>query len=98
MLEIYSDAENGLRRPSEFVCKLKFFNTLPDVPSEAKFVDVGRSLEELGDYFQSSLELNHKYDLIVAPDLGLNVSKKIKRKNRKLFQFCLFLNFQNRLI
>jgi hypothetical protein len=75
LLEIYSDAENGLKRPTEFVCKMKFFNTLPDVPSEPKFVDVSRPLKEFGEYYQTSLELNHKYDLIVAPDLSLDVRK-----------------------
>jgi hypothetical protein len=35
-LEIWSESDNLLKRPSEFVCKMKFFNTLPDPPAESK--------------------------------------------------------------
>jgi hypothetical protein len=72
-LEIWSEGENLLKRPSEFVCKMKFFNTLPDVPSEAKLAVVALPLEEFGVFHPTSLQHEHKHEVVVGNDLALQV-------------------------
>lgn len=49
-LEIWSEEDNLLKRPTDFLCKMKFLNTLPDPPVEPKLLDVQWPLERLVVY------------------------------------------------
>ncbi|MFH4979209.1 hypothetical protein AB6A40_005918 [Gnathostoma spinigerum] len=59
---------------SDFVCRFKYSNTLPDIPFEAKFLACPFvSLNRFIEYKPSSLEKNFKFELLAEPDLGINI-------------------------
>ncbi|KAI8544508.1 hypothetical protein RHMOL_Rhmol08G0302600 [Rhododendron molle] len=64
-------AENRLKKPTTFICKLKFRNELPDPTSQPKLLSLRRDKDRFSKYTITSLEKMHKPQLYVEPDLGI---------------------------
>ncbi|XP_065866653.1 protein PAF1 homolog [Euphorbia lathyris] len=63
--------ENRLKKPTTFLCKLKFRNELPDPSAQPKFMKLRRDEDRFTKYTITSLEKNYKPQLFVEPDLGI---------------------------
>ncbi|KAF2074485.1 hypothetical protein CYY_004190 [Polysphondylium violaceum] len=59
--------------PSDYQCKLKFQNTLPDVPFDPKFILVPSEFNKYTQYKTTSLERNYKYPLHTDAQLGIPI-------------------------
>lgn len=64
-------AENRLKKPTTFLCKLKFRNELPDATAQPKLTTLKRDKDRFTKYTITSLEKLHKPQLHVEPDLGI---------------------------
>ncbi|XP_062008486.1 protein PAF1 homolog [Rosa rugosa] len=64
-------AENRLKKPTTFVCKLKFRNELPDPSAQPKLMSMKKDKDQYTKYTITSLEKNYKPKLFVEPDLGI---------------------------
>ena len=58
---------------SELVCRVKYCNTLPDIPFDPKFLSYPFESSRFVAYKPTSLEKNYKYDLLTEHDLGITV-------------------------
>ena len=58
---------------SELVCRVKYCNTLPDIPFDPKFLEFPFESSRFVAYKPTSLEKNYKYDLLTEHDLGITV-------------------------
>ncbi|KAA8540353.1 hypothetical protein F0562_024728 [Nyssa sinensis] len=63
--------ENRLKKPTTFLCKLKFRNELPDPTAQPKLLSLRRGKDRFTKYAITSLEKVHKPQLYVEPDLGI---------------------------
>ncbi|KAJ4831087.1 Protein PAF1 [Turnera subulata] len=63
--------ENRLKKPTTFLCKLKFRNELPDPSAQPKFMALPKDKDRFTRYRISSLEKMYKPQLHVEPDLGI---------------------------
>ncbi|CAN4089025.1 unnamed protein product [Withania somnifera] len=63
--------ENRLKKPTTFLCKLKFRNELPDPTAQPKLLTLRRDPDRFTKYAITSLEKMHKPQLYVEPDLGI---------------------------
>lgn len=63
--------DNRLKRPSTFLCKIKFRNELPDPVSQPKLLQVNNDKDRYSKYTITSLEKTQKHKLLVDPDLGI---------------------------
>lgn len=63
--------ENRLKKPTTFLCKLKFRDELPDSTSQPKLLSIRRDKDRAAKYAVTSLEKVHKPQLYVEPDLGI---------------------------
>lgn len=63
--------ENRLRKPTTFLCKLKFRNELPDPTAQPKLMALKTDKDRFTKYTITSLEKMHKPQLFVEPDLGI---------------------------
>lgn len=54
--------------------KVKYNNTLPDIPFDPKFLVNPLNISRYIDYEATSLEQNSKQELIVPPDLGVDIN------------------------
>ncbi|XP_071733494.1 protein PAF1 homolog [Rutidosis leptorrhynchoides] len=63
--------ENRLKKPTTFICKLKFRDELPDPTSQPKLMSIRRDKDRAAKYAVTSLEKVHKPQLHVEPDLGI---------------------------
>lgn len=63
--------ENRLKKPTTFLCKLKFRNELPDLTAQPKLMSLRRDKDRFTKYAVTSLEKMHKPELYVEPDLGI---------------------------
>ncbi|PIN08057.1 putative RNA polymerase II regulator [Handroanthus impetiginosus] len=63
--------ENRLKKPTTFLCKLKFRNELPDPSAKMKLLPLKRDPDRYCKYQITSLEKNWKPQLHVEPDLGI---------------------------
>ncbi|KAB5574282.1 hypothetical protein DKX38_001476 [Salix brachista] len=64
-------AENRLKKPTTFLCKLKFRNELPDPSAQPKLMPLKRDKDRFTKYTITSLEKMYKPQLYVEPDLGI---------------------------
>ncbi|KVI05927.1 RNA polymerase II-associated, Paf1 [Cynara cardunculus var. scolymus] len=64
-------AENRLKKPTTFLCKLKFRDELPDSTAQPKLLSLRRDKDRAAKYAITSLENVHKPQLYVEPDLGI---------------------------
>lgn len=55
------------------ICRVKFNNTLPDFPYDPKFITYPFDPNRFSQYKPTSLEKNHKHDLLTEHDLGVNI-------------------------
>jgi len=73
------DRERGERRGkpgekrSELVCRVKYNNTLPDIPFDPKFITYPFETNRFFTYKPTSLERSFKYDLLTEHDLGVSI-------------------------
>lgn len=63
--------ENRLKKPTTFLCKLKFRNELPEPSAQPKLMALKKDKDRFTRYTFSSLEKNYKPQLHVEPDLGI---------------------------
>eukprot|EP00897_Mesotaenium_endlicherianum_P004164 jgi/Mesen1/3776/ME000205S03037 len=63
--------DNRLKRPSTFVCKVRFRNDLPEPASQLKLLQINQDRDRYTKYSVTSLEKKYKYKLHVEPDLGI---------------------------
>ncbi|KAK9131439.1 hypothetical protein Sjap_011926 [Stephania japonica] len=63
--------ENRLKKPTTFLCKLKFRNELPDPTAQPKLLSMNSNKDQYTKYTINSLEKLHKPKLFVEPDLGI---------------------------
>ncbi len=60
-------------KKSELVCRVKYNNTLPDIPFDPKFIAYPFEPNRFIHYAPTSLERNYKYELLTEHDLGVHV-------------------------
>ncbi|XP_068649942.1 protein PAF1 homolog [Aristolochia californica] len=63
--------ESRLKKPTTFLCKLKFRNELPDPTAQPKLLPMNTNKDRYTKYAITSLEKMHKPKLFVEPDLGI---------------------------
>lgn len=63
--------ENKLKKPTTFLCKLKFRNELPDPSAQPKLMALKRDKDQYTKYTITSLEKMWKPELYVEPDIGI---------------------------
>ncbi|GMI86085.1 hypothetical protein HRI_002277800 [Hibiscus trionum] len=63
--------ENRLKKPTTFLCKLKFRNELPDPSAQPKLMTLKNDKDRFTKYTITSLEKMYKPKLFVEPDLGI---------------------------
>ncbi|VDK27262.1 unnamed protein product, partial [Anisakis simplex] len=67
-------AEHAANVKTDFLCRVKYSNTLPDIPFEAKFLPCPfTSLSRFIEYKQTGLEKNFKFELLTESDLGVKI-------------------------
>ncbi len=59
------------KKGTEFLCKLKFHNTLPEVPTDPKFLKYPHDNNRFVKYVTTSLENSHKSIFHTEVDLGV---------------------------
>ncbi|KAJ9576908.1 hypothetical protein L9F63_006526 [Diploptera punctata] len=62
-------ARQGERR-SELVCRVKYCNTLPDIPFDPKFITYPFESTRFIQYNPTSLERNYKYEVLTEHEIG----------------------------
>lgn len=71
-----SSSSNSAARPvkkSELLCRVKWNNTLPDLPFDPKFIMYPFDPDRFKKYKPTSLEKEYKHDLLTEHDLGVNI-------------------------
>ncbi|KAI4386991.1 hypothetical protein MLD38_004860 [Melastoma candidum] len=63
--------ENRLKKPTTFLCKMKFRNELPYPSARLKYLAFKKDRDRFTKYSMTSLEKNWKPELHVEPDLGI---------------------------
>lgn len=67
------DRKRGGEKRSELVCRVKYNNTLPDIPFDPKFITYPFESTRFIQYKATSLEKTFKYDLLTEHDLGVTI-------------------------
>ncbi|OIW09021.1 hypothetical protein TanjilG_05997 [Lupinus angustifolius] len=63
--------ENRLKKPTTFLCKMKFRNELPDPSAQPKLMAFQKEKDQYAKYTITSLEKIYKPKLFMEPDLGI---------------------------
>ncbi|XP_064157400.1 RNA polymerase II-associated factor 1 homolog [Anguilla rostrata] len=58
---------------SGVVCRVKYCNGLPDIPFDPKFITYPFDQHRFVQYKATSLEKQHKHELLTEPDLGVTI-------------------------
>ncbi|XP_028321376.1 RNA polymerase II-associated factor 1 homolog [Gouania willdenowi] len=58
---------------SGIVCRVKYCNSLPDIPFDPKFITYPFDQHRFVQYKATSLEKQHKHELLTEPDLGVTI-------------------------
>nr|CAD7261419.1 unnamed protein product [Timema shepardi] len=58
---------------SELVCRVKYCNTLPDIPFDPKFITYPFDSTRFIQYNPTSLERSYKYEVLTEHDLGVTI-------------------------
>lgn len=58
---------------SDLICKVKYCNTLPDIPFDLKFISYPFESTRFIQYNPTSLERNYRYEVLTEHDLGVNI-------------------------
>ena len=69
-------------RRSELINKVKYCNTLPDIPFDLKFITYPFENDRFIQYNPTSLERNYRYEVLTEHDLGVTIDLI----NRDLYQ------------
>ncbi|KAJ0968350.1 hypothetical protein J5N97_025267 [Dioscorea zingiberensis] len=64
-------ADNRLKKPTTFLCKLKFRNELPDPTAQPKLLSLNTNKDRYTKYTITPLEKKHKPKLYTEQDLGI---------------------------
>uniref|UniRef100_A0A8C8RL38 RNA polymerase II-associated factor 1 homolog n=1 Tax=Pelusios castaneus TaxID=367368 RepID=A0A8C8RL38_9SAUR len=67
------NAHRTLPERSGVVCRVKYCNSLPDIPFDPKFITYPFDQNRFVQYKATSLEKQHKHDLLTEPDLGVTI-------------------------
>uniref|UniRef100_A0A2K6UTK0 RNA polymerase II-associated factor 1 homolog n=1 Tax=Saimiri boliviensis boliviensis TaxID=39432 RepID=A0A2K6UTK0_SAIBB len=70
-IQTQAQREDGHR--SGVVCRVKYCNSLPDIPFDPKFITYPFDQNRFVQYKATSLEKQHKHDLLTEPDLGVTI-------------------------
>uniref|UniRef100_A0A674NB55 RNA polymerase II-associated factor 1 homolog n=1 Tax=Takifugu rubripes TaxID=31033 RepID=A0A674NB55_TAKRU len=70
-IQTQAQREEGHR--SGVVCRVKYCNSLPDIPFDPKFITYPFDQHRFVQYKATSLEKQHKHDLLSEPDLGVTI-------------------------
>ncbi|XP_036592269.1 RNA polymerase II-associated factor 1 homolog [Trichosurus vulpecula] len=62
-----------LQERSGVVCRVKYCNSLPDIPFDPKFITYPFDQNRFVPYKATSLEKQHKHDLLTETDLGVTI-------------------------
>uniref|UniRef100_T1JIF2 RNA polymerase II-associated factor 1 homolog n=1 Tax=Strigamia maritima TaxID=126957 RepID=T1JIF2_STRMM len=65
--------QRAIDRKSELVCRIKYCNTLPDIPFDPKFITYPFESNRFVSYNPTSLERNYKHELLTEHDLGVTI-------------------------
>ncbi|NP_001086458.1 RNA polymerase II-associated factor 1 homolog [Xenopus laevis] len=68
-----SSSHRTVPERSGVVCRVKYCNTLPDIPFDPKFITYPFDQNRFVQYKATSLEKQHKHDLLTEPDLGVTI-------------------------
>ena len=55
------------------ICRVKYGNSLPDLPFDPKFIAYPFEAQRFIAYAPTSLERHYKYELLTETDLGVHV-------------------------
>ncbi|XP_034836666.1 RNA polymerase II-associated factor 1 homolog [Maniola hyperantus] len=66
-------AQRTGERRSELVTRVKFCNTLPDIPFDLKFITYPFPSTRFIQYNPTSLEKNYRYEVLTEHDLGVHI-------------------------
>ncbi|XP_044518640.1 RNA polymerase II-associated factor 1 homolog [Gracilinanus agilis] len=67
------NSHRTVQERSGVVCRVKYCNTLPDIPFDPKFITYPFDQNRFVQYKATSLEKQHKHDLLTEPDLGVTI-------------------------
>ncbi|XP_062996897.1 RNA polymerase II-associated factor 1 homolog [Elgaria multicarinata webbii] len=67
------NSHRALPERSGVVCRVKYCNSLPDIPFDPKFITYPFDQNRFVQYKATSLEKQHKHDLLTEPDLGVTI-------------------------
>ncbi|XP_051536053.1 RNA polymerase II-associated factor 1 homolog [Myxocyprinus asiaticus] len=68
-----SSAHRSVPERSGVVCRVKYANSLPDIPFDPKFITYPFDQHRFVQYKATSLEKQHKHELLTEPDLGVTI-------------------------
>uniref|UniRef100_A0A8C5MQP2 RNA polymerase II-associated factor 1 homolog n=1 Tax=Leptobrachium leishanense TaxID=445787 RepID=A0A8C5MQP2_9ANUR len=68
-----SSSHRTIQERSGVVCRVKYCNALPDIPFDPKFITYPFDQNRFVQYKATSLEKQHKHDLLTEPDLGVTI-------------------------
>uniref|UniRef100_A0A3Q3JCX0 RNA polymerase II-associated factor 1 homolog n=1 Tax=Monopterus albus TaxID=43700 RepID=A0A3Q3JCX0_MONAL len=74
-IQTQAQREDGHRylQMSGVVCRVKYCNSLPDIPFDPKFITYPFDQHRFVQYKATSLEKQHKHELLTEPDLGVTI-------------------------
>ncbi|KAF5294626.1 hypothetical protein FQA39_LY02758, partial [Lamprigera yunnana] len=58
---------------SELICRVKYCNTLPDIPFDLKFISYPFESSRFIQYNPTSLERHYRYEVLTEHDLGVSI-------------------------
>ncbi|KAF7284753.1 hypothetical protein GWI33_021622 [Rhynchophorus ferrugineus] len=62
-----------VEKRSDLICKVKYCNTLPDIPFDLKFISYPFESSRFIQYNPTSLERNYRYEVLTEHDLGVSI-------------------------
>ncbi|XP_023870254.1 RNA polymerase II-associated factor 1 homolog [Salvelinus sp. IW2-2015] len=68
-----SSSHRTVPERSGVVCRVKYCNSLPDIPFDPKFITYPFDQHRFVQYKATSLEKQHKHELLTEPDLGVTI-------------------------
>ena len=65
--------QDGDDKKTDLICRVKYSNTLPDIPFDPKFLAYPFDTQRFISYNPTGLERNYKYELLTEHDLGVTI-------------------------
>jgi len=65
--------QDGEDRRTDLICRVKYSNTLPDIPFDPKFIAYPFDSQRFISYNPTGLERGYKYELLTEHDLGVTI-------------------------